>query len=166
MPPLRGNICPAHRGSRYPTILQAPSLLGDSEISAVMHTPFKMIPHFNKRGRRWFQASCPRHCDSSPGTFSRRKNAGRLAARSRATSKNRVPLVSSNPSRFPATEKLWQGNPAQSRSKSGISSGLLISCIVTVIFSFRVIDGAVRHVCAFVDLTVTNAFKPADSLQA
>lgn len=44
--------------------------------------------------------------------------------------------------------------------------GVDCSCIVTVIFSFRVIDGAVRHVCAFVDLTVTNAFKPADSLQA
>lgn len=43
--------------------------------------------------------------------------------------------------------------------------GVDFSCIVTVIFSFRVIDGAIRHICVFVDLAVTNAFKPADSLQ-
>lgn len=39
--------------------IQAPSLLGDSEISAVMHTPFKMIPHFNKRGVDGFKRLAP-----------------------------------------------------------------------------------------------------------
>lgn len=37
-----------------------------------------------------------------------------------AISKNRVPLASANPSLRPAIENAWQGNPAQSRSKSGI----------------------------------------------
>lgn len=37
--------------------VQAPSLLGDSEIFAVKHTPFRMIPHFNKRGEDGFK--CP-----------------------------------------------------------------------------------------------------------
>ena len=39
--------------------IQAPSLLGDSEISAVMHTPFKMIPHFNKRDVDGFKRLAP-----------------------------------------------------------------------------------------------------------
>ena len=39
--------------------IQAPSLLGDSEISAVMHTPFKMIPHFNKCGVDGFKRLAP-----------------------------------------------------------------------------------------------------------
>ena len=39
--------------------IQAPSLLGDSEISAVMHAPFKMIPHFNKRGVDGFKRLAP-----------------------------------------------------------------------------------------------------------
>lgn len=39
--------------------IQAPSLLGDSEISAVMHTSFKMIPHFNKRGVDGFKRLAP-----------------------------------------------------------------------------------------------------------
>lgn len=39
--------------------IQAPSLLGDSEISAVMHIPFKMIPHFNKRGVDGFKCLAP-----------------------------------------------------------------------------------------------------------
>ena len=30
--------------------IQSPPLLWDSEMFAVMHTPFEMIPHFNKRG--------------------------------------------------------------------------------------------------------------------
>src|SRR5690606_21084027 len=39
-----------------------------------------------------------------------------------ATSKNNVPLVSSNPPRFPAIENAWQGKPAHKTSKlSGIS---------------------------------------------
>lgn len=55
------------------------------------------------------------------------KYAGRFASAIRATSKKRVPLVSSaNPSRFPATEKLWHGKPAQMRSMSGRSFGLMV----------------------------------------
>ena len=59
---------------------------------------------------------------SRPGTFSRRKYAGRLSATSLATSKKRVPLASANPSLRPAIENAWQGNPAHKRSKSGIRS--------------------------------------------
>ena len=50
-------------------------------------------------------------------TFSRRTAFGRYRFIISATSKKRVPLVSSNPLWYPAMEKAWQGNPAQSRSK-------------------------------------------------
>ena len=65
----------------------------------------------------------PPSCDNKPGTFSKSKNGGRFSAMILAISKKTVPLVSWKPSLRPATEKLWQGNPAQSKSKSGKFSG-------------------------------------------
>ena len=37
----------------------------------------------------------------------------RICLAARAISKNKVPLVSSNPNRLPAIENAWQGNPPQ-----------------------------------------------------
>ena len=65
----------------------------------------------------------PLSCDSNPGTFSSSRYLGFLTAAILAISKNSVPLASSNPPRFQAIEKLWQGNPAHIRSISGNSFG-------------------------------------------
>lgn len=46
-------------------------------------------------------------------TFSRNNILGLRIDANLAISKNRVPLVSSNPRLFPAIEKVWHGNPPQ-----------------------------------------------------
>lgn len=61
----------------------------------------------------------PLSCVRSPGTFSSKNPLGFLANKNRMISKNKVPLVSSNPRRFPALEKGWQGKPANKISKLG-----------------------------------------------
>src|SRR5699024_7447979 len=55
-------------------------------------------------------------------TFSMNSTLGLWYFAIRATSKNKVPLVSSNPFRFPEMLNGWQGNPAQRMSCEGIFS--------------------------------------------
>ncbi|CYV80080.1 Uncharacterised protein [Streptococcus suis] len=50
---------------------------------------------------------------SNPVTFSRNRYLGLRIDANLAISKNKVPLVSSNPARFPAMLKAWHGNPPQ-----------------------------------------------------
>ena len=50
---------------------------------------------------------------SNPATFSRNNIFGFRILASLKTSKMRVPLISEKPPLCPATEKDWQGNPAQ-----------------------------------------------------
>ena len=56
-----------------------------------------------------------------PFTFSNKKAFGVLSFKILATSKNKVPRVSSKPNLRPPIENGWQGNPAHKISKSGIS---------------------------------------------
>ena len=65
----------------------------------------------------------PLLCDNNPGTFSSKRYGGRLALTRLAISKNKVPLASSKPCLFPATEKAWHVNHPLKRSNSGSSSG-------------------------------------------
>ncbi|GAA7322698.1 hypothetical protein HpM116_10660 [Helicobacter pylori] len=71
----------------------------------------------------------PLSCVRSPGTFSSKNLLGFLANKKRMISKNKVPLVSSSPRRFPALEKGWQGKPANNTSKLGISFVLI--CVIS-----------------------------------
>ena len=127
---------------------------------AVKHSPFDMIPQVCKAWRGWPQTSGLCHALSSPGTFSRRRYEGRFASASRAISKKRVPLASSNPFLWPARENAWQGNPPQRRSKSGRSLGsiLLVSGSYRSSFS-DIVDGAVTGLGMLVDLAVADALE-------
>ena len=63
-----------------------------------------------------------------PFTFSRKTTFGFFRLIISATSKNKVPLVSSNPPRFPAIENAWHGNPAHN-----ISNPLGINAFVSAL---------------------------------
>ena len=67
----------------------------------------------------------------SPLTFSRKKAFGRFLLMISATSKNKVPLVSSKPLRLPAKENAWQGNPAHRTSKSSGMYDLVSSLVIS-----------------------------------
>ena len=72
----------------------------------------------------------PSSCSIKLGTFSRKTIFGRLQSTMRVISKNKLPLLSSNPRCLPAIEKGWQGKPPANTSKSSILSALTlrISC--------------------------------------
>ena len=102
--------------------------LGYTKICAVKHFPYDIVPQFIQRtkdGRKRpaRRAKLRQLCDNNPGTFSSSRYLGFLTAAILAISKKRVPRVSLNPFRFPAIEKLWQGNPPHIRSRSGSSFG-------------------------------------------
>ena len=152
LPQLRGNSSPVHWFPRYQTIYRRRRCWGTPK-NALLCTHHSISYPNSTSVEKMVNSVLPPSCDSSPGTFSKRRSGGRFASAIRATSKKRVPLVSSaNPSRFPATEKLWHGKPAQMRSMSGRSFGLM-DCVVGL-------------VCLFIDLAMTDAFKAAHRFES
>ena len=101
------------------------ALLSTSHTTSYLPCKAKAIIQRTDDGRKRpaRRAKLRQLCDSKPGTFSRSRYLGFLMAAILAISKKRVPRVSLNPLRFPAIEKLWQGNPPHIRSRSGSSFG-------------------------------------------
>ena len=101
------------------------ALLSTSHTTSYLPCKAKAIIQRTDDGRKRpaRRAKLRQLCDNRPGTFSRSRYLGFLTAAIRAISKKRVPLASLKPPRFPAIEKLWQGNPPHIRSKSGSSFG-------------------------------------------
>ncbi len=92
----------------------------------------------------------PSSCDRSPLTFSSSKKRGSICLVILAISKNRVPLVSSNPRRSPAIENAWQGNPPVMRSTFPLSS--LASLFVTFVMSYHSTSPSVSKLTLYVRL--------------
>ena len=140
---VKGNIFPLHRALRYPTRYTrrldwgtpVPRLIvrvrghkqrNASRLSLRSFSPVAKLPAKNPNRSSVSRTAAnvrPPLWLSRPGTFSNSRYGGCRASASRASSKNRVPLGSSNPLRWPARLKAWQGNPPHSRSNSGMVFG-------------------------------------------
>ena len=103
---VKGNIFPLHRLSRYPIRY---TLFRDWGTPKSLLLSTCHSTKYPNPSSSWRMAAnvLPPSWLSSPGTFSSSRYAGLFASVSRAISKNRVPLGSANPPRFPAIEKAW-----------------------------------------------------------
>ena len=106
LPCSTGNILPAHSLREYPTMNTLRRCCGTPKCALLSTIHSKLYPNSENLVRMILKVS-PLLCDSSPGTFSSRKNAGRLASMSLAISRNRSPRSSSRPNLRPATENGW-----------------------------------------------------------
>src|SRR5699024_12851388 len=75
---------------------------------------------------------CHLSMPKSPLSFSRYRYFGLRISVKRTISKNKDPLVSSNPPRFPEIEKLWHGNSPQITSTYPLSDRICSSDTVVM----------------------------------